>query len=217
MKNLLTKELRLTATILSYLFILFVVMTLIPGYPILVGAFFICLGIFYSFQLGRENNDILFTVLLPVEKSDAVRAKYLFTVFIQTAGFVLAFILTIIRMTALSAAPVYTTNPMMNANPAYLGWMLIVFTLFNTVFLGGFFKTAFNFGKPFVLFCIISFIWIAIVETLHHIPELMWLNDTDALTDGRQWLILIVCLVIYVLVTWLSCKKSIKRFDEVDL
>ena len=217
MKNLLTKELRLTATILSYLFILFAVMTLIPGYPILVGAFFICLGIFYSFQLGRENNDILFTVLLPVEKSDAVRAKYLFTVFIQTAGFVLAFILTIIRMTALSAAPVYTTNPMMNANPAYLGWMLIVFTLFDTVFLGGFFKTAFNFGKPFVLFCIISFIWIAIVETLHHIPELMWLNDTDALTDGRQWLILIVCLVIYVLVTWLSCKKSIKRFDEVDL
>ena len=31
MKNLLTKELRLTATILSYLFILFAVMTLIPG------------------------------------------------------------------------------------------------------------------------------------------------------------------------------------------
>ena len=217
MKNLLTKELRLTATILSYLFILFVVMTLIPGYPILVGAFFICLGIFYSFQLGRENNDILFTVLLPVEKSDAVRAKYLFTVFIQTAGFVLAFILTIIRMTALSKAPVYMTNPMMNANPAYLGWMLIVFTLFNTVFLGGFFKTAFNFGKPFVLFCIISFIWIAIVETLHHIPGLTWLNDTAALTDGRHWAILAVCLIIYVLVTWLSCKKSIKRFDEVDL
>lgn len=69
MKNLLTKELRLTATILSYLFILFAVMTLIPGYPILVGAFFICLGIFYSFQLGRENNDILFTVLLPVKKA----------------------------------------------------------------------------------------------------------------------------------------------------
>ena len=128
-----------------------------------------------------------------------------------------AFILTIIRMTALSAAPVYTTNPMMNANPAYLGWMLIVFTLFNTVFLGGFFKTAFNFGKPFVLFCIISFIWIAIVETLHHIPELTWLNDTAALTNGRHWAILAVCLIIYVLVTWLSCKKSIKRFDEVDL
>ena len=217
MKNLLTKELRLTATILSYLFILFAVMTLIPGYPILVGAFFICLGIFYSFQLGRENNDILFTVLLPVEKSDAVRAKYIFTVFIQTAGFILSFILTIVRSTALKAAPDRPARPMMNANPAYLGWMLIVFTLFNTVFLGGFFKTAFNFGKPFVLFCIISFIWIAIVETLHHIPGLTWLNDTAALTDGRHWAILAVCLIIYVLVTWLSCKKSIKRFDEVDL
>ena len=125
MKNLLTKELRLTATILSYLFILFVVMTLIPGYPILVGAFFICLGIFYSFQLGRENNDILFTVLLPVEKSDAVRAKYLFTVFIQAAGFVLAFILTIIRLAALSKAPVYMTNPMMNAPTIFLKVFLV--------------------------------------------------------------------------------------------
>ncbi len=217
MKNLLTKEMRLTATILSYLFILFAVMTLIPGYPILVGAFFICLGIFYSFQLGRENNDILFTVLLPVEKSDAVRAKYLFTVFIQAVGFILAFVLTILRMTALSNAPIYMTNPMMNANPAYLGWMLIVFTLFNTVFLGGFFKTAYLYGKPFVTFCIIAFVWIAIVETLHHIPGLTWLNDTAALTDGRHWLILIVCLVIYVLVTWLSCKKSIRKFDQVDL
>lgn len=217
MKNLLTKELRLTATILSYLFILFAVMTMIPGYPILVGAFFICLGIFYSFQLGRENNDILFTVLLPVEKSDAVRAKYLFTVFIQAAGFILAFVMTIIRMAALSAAPVYTTNPMMNANPAYLGWMLIVFTLFNTVFLGGFFKTAFNFGKPFVLFCIVAFIWIFIAEALHHFPGLTWLNDTAVLADIRHWLILIICLVIYVLVTWLSCRKSIGKFDQVDL
>ena len=217
MKNLLTKEMRLTATILSYLFILFAVMTLLPGYPILVGAFFICLGIFYSFQLGRENNDILFTVLLPVEKSDAVRAKYIFTVFIQAVGFILAFVLTIIRMAALSTAPVYMTNPMMNANPAYLGWMLIVFALFNTVFLGGFFKTAYLYGKPFVTFCIITFVWIVIVEALHHFPGMTWLNETDAMTDGRHWAILAVCLVIYVLVTWLSCKKSIKKFDEVDL
>ena len=32
-------------------------MAFIPAYPILVGAFFVCFGIFRFFQSGRENND----------------------------------------------------------------------------------------------------------------------------------------------------------------
>ena len=68
MKNLLIKELRLPTSILSWLFLAFAAMTLIPGYPILLGSFFVCLGIFQSFQTIRENNDVLYTVLLPVER-----------------------------------------------------------------------------------------------------------------------------------------------------
>ena len=111
MKNILQKELQLTASPLSYFFILFAMMTMLPGYPILVGGFFVCLGIFHSFQTGRENNDILFTVLLPVEKSDAVRAKYVFTVFIQMVSFLISFILTLVRMIAFSHAPIFTKSP----------------------------------------------------------------------------------------------------------
>ena len=59
MKNLLIKEIRLASSLLSYLFLLFSLMTLIPGYPIMVGSFFVCLGIFQSFQNARETNDIL--------------------------------------------------------------------------------------------------------------------------------------------------------------
>lgn len=46
MKNILKKELTLSASILSYLFILFGLMFFIPGYPILCGVFFVTLGIF---------------------------------------------------------------------------------------------------------------------------------------------------------------------------
>ena len=74
MKNLLVKELKLSALPLSYFFILFGAMAMIPGYPILVGAFFVCLGIYQSFQNGRENNDILYTVLLPVKKEAAEKS-----------------------------------------------------------------------------------------------------------------------------------------------
>lgn len=68
MKKLLHKELRLTAAPITYLFLAFALMTLIPGYPILMGGFFITLGIFYTFQTARESGDILFTALLPCKK-----------------------------------------------------------------------------------------------------------------------------------------------------
>ena len=54
MKNLLIKDLRLSASALTYGFLAASLMTMLPGYPILMGAFFICLGIFHSFQDGRE-------------------------------------------------------------------------------------------------------------------------------------------------------------------
>ena len=40
MKRLLHKELRLSAAPVTYYFLAFALMTLIPGYPILVGGFF---------------------------------------------------------------------------------------------------------------------------------------------------------------------------------
>ena len=42
MKNLLKKELKLAASPLTWLFLVAAFMTMIPGYPILVGAFFVC-------------------------------------------------------------------------------------------------------------------------------------------------------------------------------
>ena len=75
MKKLLNKELRLSAHPLSYLFLVFSLMALIPGYPILLGAFFICFGLFQTFQNGRETNDVLYSVLLPIGKKDVVKAE----------------------------------------------------------------------------------------------------------------------------------------------
>ena len=149
MNKLLKKELRLTAAPITYFFLAFALMTLIPGYPILVGGFFITLGIFYTFQMARESNDILYTALLPCKKQDVVRAKY-FCVLIELLGWLLCAVLTAVRLTALREAAVYTKNAMMNANFAYLGWLLILFALFNSVFLGVFFRTAYGLGKPFI-------------------------------------------------------------------
>ena len=215
MRNLLIKEIKLAASPLSYLFLAFGFMTLIPGYPILVGSFFVCLGIFQSFQASREQNDILYAVLLPIEKRDAVKAKYIFVCFIELIALALMAVLTALRMTVLRDAAAYVNNPMMNANLAYLGYAALVFSLFNEVFLGGFFKTAYKFGKPFVTFIVLSMLLVCVAEALHHIPGLAFLNGNGRL--GVQAAILIWALGVYAASTALSCARAQNRFEALDL
>lgn len=131
MSALLRKETRLAALLLTYLFIGFAVMTLLPGYPIPCGVFFVTLGIFQSFQSAREANDIVYSALLPVAKRDVVKGKYQFVILVELAAFALMVALTLVRMTALADAPVYRQNALMNANPFFLGSALVVFGLFE--------------------------------------------------------------------------------------
>ena len=216
MKKLLYKEMRLSANPLSYWFITFSAMTMIPRYPILVGSFFICLGIFYTYQQVRECDDITYTVMLPVRKQDVVTAKYLFVLLIELVAFVLCALLTIIRMKFLGNAAPYVTNPLMNANAAYLGYIMLVFATFNSIFLAGFFKTAYKIGKPFILFCVVGTIIILMGEVLHHIPGLESLNDPANLSIP-QVVILLIGIVMFKLCTWFSYRKAVKDFERLDL
>ena len=216
MKKLFYKEMKLSANPLSYWFITFSAMAMLPRYPILVGAFFICLGMFHTYQQIREYDDITYTVMLPVKKQDVVTAKYLFVLFIEGAAFILCTLLTIIRMKVLGNSVPYVTNQLMNANAAYLGYVLIVFAAFNSIFLAGFFKTAYQIGKPFILFCVVGFIIIIIGETLHHIPNLESLNDPSSV-NAPQVAILVIGIAVFMLCTWVSYQKAVKDFEAIDL
>jgi len=216
MEKLLKKEFCFTALPLTYFFLLFALMTMIPGYPILVGTFFVCMGLFQTFLSAREQNDILYTVLMPVSKADAVKARYLFVICIQMIFFVICAILTLIRMALFAKSSVYLSNPMMNANPIYLGYVLLIFVLFNWIFVNGFWKTAYNAGKPFVLFSIASFVLIGLAETIHHIPGLTWMNtENDGLS--LQCLFLMGAIVIYILADYGCIKKSCGSIEKIDL
>ena len=216
MKKLFYKEMKLSANPLTYWFIAFSAMTMIPSYPILVGSFFICLGIFHTYQQIREYDDVTYTVMLPVKKRDIVTAKYLFVLFIELTAFILCTLLTIIRMKILGTAVPYATNQLMNANMAYLGYTMIVFAVFNSIFLAGFFKTTYKIGKPFFIFCVVSFIIIIIGEILHHIPDLESLNNPSNLSMP-QVVIFAIGIVVFMLCTWLSYQKAVKDFEGIDL
>ena len=215
MKNLLNKELRLSAHPLSYLFLVFSLMALIPGDPILLGAFFICFGLFQTFQNGRETNDVLYSALLPIGKKDVVKARYIFVCLIQIIAFLLMAGLTALRMVFFAKATPYVNNAMMNSNPVFLAWTLLIFALFNTLFVGLFYKTAYKFGKPFVAFIVASMLVVCIAEVLHHLPGLEFLNTLDRLP--LQLMLMLFALAIFVLATIISCRTAQRNFELLDL
>ena len=216
MNAMLRKEMCLSASVLSYIFLAAAVMTLIPGYPVLCGAFFVTLGIFQSFQSAREANDIVYSALLPVAKSNVVKGKFMFSVMIELLGFLLMTVFTLIRMTVLSGSEVYHKNALMNANPFFLGMVLVIFGLFNMVFIGGFFKTAYKFS-PFVTYIIVAFLTIGVAEAFHHIPGCADVNAFGFDHIGLQAALLCGGAVMFTILTFLSYKKSCRTFEKIDL
>ena len=217
MRNIMRKEMKLSASPLCYLFILFGLMFFLPGYPVLCGAFFTTLGLFQGFQYAREANDIVFSALLPISKQDVVKGKYLFTCLIEACSLLLMLASTLIRMTLLADSVVYRTNAMMNANLFALGGALLVFGLFNVIFLGGFFKTAYKMGKPFVIYCIAVFLAIFALEALHHIPALKDVNAFGFEHFGLQLALFLAGLAAFAVMTLLSYRSACRNFERIDL
>ena len=217
MSNIMLKEIKLSASPLAFFFIPFGFMVFLPGYPILCGAFFVTLGIFQSFQTAREANDIVFSALLPVAKKDVVKGKYLFVCLIEVCSVILMVIGTAVRMTALADSPVYRENALMNANLFALGMAFVIFGLFNLIFVGGFFKTAYKIGRPYVIYIIVAFLVIGLAETLHHIPGLEALNAFGTDHIGLQVVLLISGMLIFVLLTLLAYNRACNDFEKIDL
>ena len=192
-------------------------MFFLPGYPVLCGAFFVTLGVFQGFQYAREANDIVFSALLPICKKDVVKGKYLFVCFIEACSLILMLFATLIRMTVLSNSAVYRTNALMNANLFAVAGALFVFGLFNTIFLGGFFKTAYKLGKPFITYIIVSFLAIVGFEALHHFPGLEVLNAFGFDRIGLQFVLFFTGFSVFLIMTLLSYRSACGHFERIDL
>lgn len=217
MRKILLKEIKLSASILSFLFIAFGFMFFLPGYPVLCGAFFVTLGIFQSFQNAREANDIVFSALLPIAKKDVVKGKFIFSCFIEICSILVMTLGVVLRMTVLTEVAAYSNNALMNANLFALGLAFFIFGLFNWIFVGGFFKTAYKFAKPFVVFIVVCFIVIFIGEALHYIPGLEILNAFGFENLALQLILLVSGIVLYSVITMLAYRKACTDFDKIDL
>lgn len=134
-----SKDLRLAAHPMMYVFALFGVMLVIPNYPYTVVFFYGLLGIFFTFLNGRENKDVYYCAVLPVTKRDQVRARAWLVVAVELAELVIA-----VPFAFLSARinPNGTNLAGIDANVALFGCVLLIYGVFNVVFRPCFYKTA---------------------------------------------------------------------------
>ncbi|HAS37098.1 MAG TPA: hypothetical protein DCS04_00480, partial [Ruminococcaceae bacterium] len=166
-KCLIKKEFLLTAHPMTFVFTFFGIMLIIPNYIYYVAFFYTTLGIFFDFMNGRENRDTYFNAILPVSKREVVKAKTAFVWIIETASVVFAVPFAILSRTI---NPNGSNLAGIEANVAFFGLSLIMYSLFNAVFLNEFFKTAYKAGKAFVFGSIATAVFVLVAETADHMP-----------------------------------------------
>ena len=217
MRNNLRKELKLSASPIAFVFILFGFMFLLPGYPILCGVFFSTLGIFKSFEYAREANDTVFSAMLPIAKADIVKSRFCFVSLIEISAALIMIFSVIIRMTVYADSVLYRNNALMNANLFAIGAAFLIFGLFNWFFVGGYFKTGYKLGGPFLIYMIVAFLSIAVFETLHHIHGLEMFNAFCTDNILLQIISMITGIIAWLLITVFSCSLSCAKFEIIDL
>lgn len=215
MTKLLKKEFKLFTHPTSWMFLAFGAMLLIPGYPMYIIGFWATLGLFYACISARENNDLYYTLLLPVRKRDAVRARGLYFALMELLQLAVSVPFAILRA-VLKIGP----NPAgMDVNLAFFAISLILLGLFNLLFLPKLYKNPVAIGKPFLLVSTLFFLFILAAEACCFvIPFFRDVLDTpDPQFLGVKLLVLVLGAAAFVLLTVLGVRKAEKIFEKVDL
>lgn len=215
MKKLFLKELRLTLHPTAIIFIALSLMLIIPNYPYYVIFFYTGLATFFTCLNGRENNDVFFTMLLPVNKKDIVTARFLLIIFLQMLQSVVSVPFALIRQ----SFNIPGNQVGMDANIAFFGLSFVMLGIFNFIFFTKYYKDPSKVGAAFVLSSIAVFFYIMVAETLTHIIPFMRdkLDTSDTQFISEKLIVLFAGLIIYAALTLISYKKSVKSFLKYDI
>jgi ABC-2 type transport system permease protein len=214
MKNLLYKEFHLAIHPLFYpLLLLCAALLMIPQW-----VFFLALMYFFFitvpniFTMGKAQNDVIFSVMMPVRKRDVVKARMTSIILLELLQVLVAALFAVLH------AAVYSSidNFLLDTNIAFFGFALVMYALFNLVFFPMFYKTAYKVGIPTLAGILAALLFATGVEF-----AVLWIPDLQVL-DGMwnipaQLGVMAGSIVLFVLINIAAYKISAKRFERIDL
>ena len=215
MNNLLYKEFRLVIHPFFYLTTLFAALILIPYWVYFVALMYLLFIAVPNILMNvKAQNDTGFTVLLPVRKSDVVKARVVSIAVLEIVQIAVAAIFV-----AISVSINPKGNFLIDANLAYLGLGLVLYGFFNLAFFPLFYKTAHKVGFPLGVGLTVFTLLAGIIEVLILLVPTV-ANVLDGVTSSallRQVPVLAAGIVLFVGLTWLAYLLSAKNFEAVDL
>ena len=217
MLNLIRKELALCMHPTAFIFLFFAVLVFVPNYPYEVIFFFSCLSVFFCCMMTRENGDIAFSCALPVKKEHIPLAKMLVVFGLQGIVLLLVGIIGAVKGAVLPAEQ-YVNQAGISANLALVGNGAVLLGVFNLIFFPRYFRSPDRIGIPFVIGAIGVFLLIGVFIVLRWATPLysVTLNGLNSVNSGAKTSALTIGMAIYTIMSVISCKLSMKRFQRHD-
>ena len=218
MVNLIKKELELCMHPTAFIFLSFAALVFVPNYPYEVIFFFSCLSVFFCCMMTRENGDIAFSCALPVKKEHIPLAKMFVVIGLQCIILLLVGIIGAVKGVVLSAEQ-YVNQAGISANIVLVGNGAILLGIFNLIFFPRYFKAPDKIGVPFVIGAIVVFLMIGVFIVLRWATPLysITLNGLNTVNTGAKAAALIIGFVVYIILSTISCKLSMKYFQKIDV
>ena len=218
MLNLIKKEIALCMHPTAFIFLFFAVLVFVPNYPYEVIFFFSCLSVFFCCMMTRENGDIAFSCALPVKKEHIPLAKMLVVFGLQGIILLLVGIIGAVKGAVLPAEQ-YVNQAGISANLALVGNGAVLLGVFNMIFFPRYFKSPEKIGIPFVIGAVAVFLLIGVFIVLRWATPLysITLNGLNSQNIGAKAVALTIRLMVYIILSAISCKLSMKRFQRIDV
>jgi ABC-2 type transport system permease protein len=217
MYNLLLKELKLGVHPFFYIMpFLTGALMLIPAWLYFVVLLYFCfLTVPNMFGGYKTQNDLIFSIMMPVTKKDIVKAKMTVLVILELLHIITAVIYGMISTRLYPNLVYFFYGPSMG----FWGLCFVMLAIFNIIFISMYYKTAYKCGAPTIAAITGAILFAGGAEWLGIQNPIVFdlFKGTGADNILVQLTILIVGIVIFAIFTIIAYNIAIKRFKKVEI
>lgn len=212
-KQLVYKETRLNLSLL-YFFLAFPLLLLLPAWPFYIAMAYLLMAMALTVTLDKTKNDLMFSVLLPVRRSDIVTARTIVFAGAELVSVVFGLVCAWLHVLIVAGS----NGAAMNPNLAFFGTAFVMYAIFNAFFISGVYKAPYRLLQPTLCGIGISVVVVGLLDTLPLlVPGLARFNGRGLEKWQYQLPVFIVGLAIWLAATAWARHLAVANFDKVDL
>ncbi|CAM4298155.1 ABC-2 transporter permease [Paenibacillus tarimensis] len=217
MYNLIMKDVKLGVPFFYFLFpVLIGALMLIPGWIYFVVLLYFCwITIPNLFNQFKAQNDLMFTSMMPVTKRDMVKARVLVVIGLELLHILIAAIFGVFTMLLYPNLTYFFFPP----NIGFWGLGIVMFAIFNLIFIPMFYKTAYKFGWALLVSVTAAMLFAGVAQWLGIqnpvLSDIFYGTGAGQLLN--QTIILIAGIVIFAVFSFIAYRIAVKRFMQVEV